>query len=99
MQKELTSENHETKIRLLGLNAVGFESAVSEMVTGRTIPLLQDTTSENVWGAWTATWRDVMILNVDNIHVDTFNLTLHDLANPANYAELKARLKAVAGEP
>ncbi len=69
------------------------------MVSGRTLPLLQDTASQNVWGRWTATWRDVMILNPENIHVDTYNLSDHDLANPAFYAELKARLKAAAGEP
>jgi hypothetical protein len=69
------------------------------MVAERKLPLLQDRSEQNVWGRWAATWRDVMILNPDNIHVDTDNLTSHDLANPAFYADLKARLKAAAGEP
>jgi len=69
------------------------------MVSGRKLPLLQDTSAQNVWGSWSATWRDLMILDVNNIHVDTYNLTSHDLANPTFYAELKARLKAAAGEP
>lgn len=50
-------------------------------------------------GRWTATWRDAMILNARKIHVDTYNFTPHGLANPTYYAELKARLKAAAGEP
>ena len=99
MQKELLSQNKRTKIRLIGINAAGYEGGISGMVEHRTLPLLQDTTRENVWGDWTATWRDLMILNPDNVHVDTYNLTSHDLANPTFYAELKARLKAVAAEP
>jgi len=99
MQKELLSENKHTKIRLLGINAVGLEGSISGMVADRKLPLLQDTSQENVWGRWTATWRDLMILDPENIHVDTFNLTAHDLANPTFYAELKAKLKAVAAEP
>jgi hypothetical protein len=35
---------------------------------------------------------------VNNIPVDVYNLTSNDLANPANYAELKQRLKDAAGE-
>jgi hypothetical protein len=83
----------------LALAALAIPACVSGMVEHRTLPLLQDTSQENVWGRWTATWRDLMILNPDNIHVDTYNLTSHDLANPTFYADLKARLKAAAGEP
>ena len=99
LQAELLSENPSTKIRLLGLNAVGFESSISGAVSGRSLPYLQDTAAENVWADWGATWRDVRILDVNNAHVATYNLTSHDLANPANYAELKALLKSAAGEP
>jgi len=99
LQAELQSENKQTKIRLLGIDAAGYEDFIPEIVSGRKLPLLQDTPEQNVWGRWTATWRDVMILDADNIHVDTYNLTTHDLANPTYYAELKSRLKAAAGEP
>ena len=99
LQAELLSENPSTKIRLLGLNAAGLESFVSGAVAGRILPYLQDTAAENVWGSWGATWRDVRILDVNNVLVTTYNLTSHDLANPANYAELKALLKSAAGEP
>ena len=99
LQAELLAENPATKIRLLGLNAVGFEDFIASAVSGRSLPYLQDTADENVWGSWAATWRDVRILDVNNAHVATYNLTSHDLANPANYAELKALLKSAAGEP
>src|ERR1051325_7025326 len=98
MQKELQSENKHTRIRLLGINLVGLEDFVSGMVEHRTIPLLQDTAAENVWGRWTATWRDLMILKRDKIHVDTYHLTSPDLGDPTYYSALKAKLKAVAEE-
>ena len=99
MQQELLQQNPNTKIRLLAINLAGLESFVPQESSFGSLPILQDTTAENVWESWSATWRDVMILDPNNIHVDTYNLTSHDLANPAFYAERKAKLKAVAGEP
>jgi len=99
MQQELLSENSQTKIRILSINLAGLESSVPLESSFGPLPILQDTTQQNVWEAWNATWRDVMILNVENVHVDTYNLTPNDLADPVKYAELKSRLKAVAGEP
>jgi len=99
MQQELLTENPQTKIRLLSINLPGLESSVPLESSFGPLPILQDTAEQNVWAAWAATWRDVMMLNADNFHVDTYNLTPNDLANAANYAELKSRLKAVAGEP
>src|SRR5689334_18985643 len=99
MQQELLTENPNTKIRILAINLAGLESFVPVESTFGPLPILQDTPEQNVWAAWAATWRDVMMLNTENIHVDTYNLTPNDLAVAANYAELKSRLKAVAGEP
>jgi hypothetical protein len=99
MQQELIQQNPGTKVRLLAVNLEGLDSFVPEESSFGSLPILQDTAAQNVWESWNATWRDVMILNPDNIHVDTYNLTSHDLANPSFYAELKAKLKAVAGEP
>lgn len=96
---ELLAENPATRIRLSGINLAGLEDWDSLIVEGRTLPWLQDTPDQNVWESWIATWRDVMILDPQNVHVQTYNLTLHDLADPAYYAELKALLKGVADEP
>jgi hypothetical protein len=98
MQDELLAENPGTIIRLLGCNQIGADSGVPSMTTGRTIPLTQDNSTENVWVEWMVTYRDVVILDVDNFKVGVYNLTTHDLADPVNYAELKAMLKAAAGE-
>jgi len=42
-------------------------------------------------------WRDVVILDPDNQKITTYNLTEHNLTDPANYAELKALLIEAAG--
>lgn len=99
MQGELLTANPATKIRILGVNPTGFEAGNGTITAGRTIPWLQDTAGVNVWGTWAPVARDVFILDPANLHVQTYNLTIHDLANPLNYAELKALLKSVAGEP
>jgi len=51
-----------------------------------------------VWVEWNVTYRDVVVLDVDNVPVAVYNLTSHDLANPVYYAELKQILKDAAGE-
>jgi hypothetical protein len=99
MQRELLTENPSTKIRLLGVNQAGFEAEVPAAVMNRSIPYLQDTPEQDVWTAWAVTYRDVVILDVNNGHVDTYNLSSNDLADPVKYEELKSRLKAAAGEP
>ncbi|MCB9683519.1 MAG: hypothetical protein H6735_00595 [Alphaproteobacteria bacterium] len=77
---------------LLAVNQAGQESGVPVMAALGDLPLLQDTVEVDAWGAWGATWRDVVILDGDNLVVGVYNLTSHDLNDPANYAELEAML-------
>ena len=51
------------------------------------------------WAAWAPVYRDVVILDRNNIPVDVFNLTVNDLGVPANYAELRRRLLAALAAP
>lgn len=73
---------------------MGHEAYVGEMAEGRDLPLLQDTAAADAWTSWAVTYRDVVILDADNLKVDVYNLTAHNLGDPARYAELKARLVA-----
>jgi hypothetical protein len=98
MQDELVAENPGTIIRILGCNQIGADGGVPGMTVGRDLPLTQDTVAENVWVDWAVDYRDVIVLDVDNIPVAVYNLTTNDLADPANYAELKQILKTAAGE-
>jgi PHD/YefM family antitoxin component YafN of YafNO toxin-antitoxin module len=58
--------------------------------------LLQDDESTAVWDSWGAAWRDVVVLDGENKAVYVYNLTDHNLSDPANYSHLKAVLVAVA---
>lgn len=62
------------------------------MVSGRFIPLLQDTVEIDAWAAWAVDYRDVVILDRDNIPVGVFNLTDHDLSIMGEYEALKNML-------
>ncbi len=50
-----------------------------------------------MWASWGATWRDVRILDAENTVVAVYNLTEHDLAEPAHYDALRALLLEAAG--
>lgn len=82
------------EIRILGVNAIGSEGGNDANCNGRDIPWLQDTAAEHVWTQWQITYRDVVILDANNVPVDVYNLTANDLGVPANYDELKNRLLA-----
>ena len=78
------------------MNQAGLESGNATICAGRSLPWLQDTPSANVWGAWGVEFRDVVILDAENHLARTYNLTSHDLAVPANYAELRSILLSAA---
>jgi hypothetical protein len=97
MQAEILAANPASKIRVLGVNQAGQEASNDLAVAGRTLPWLQDVADE-AWGTWAVTWRDVVIVDEQNRKVAVFNLTVHDLNQPAEYAALLALLKSSAGE-
>lgn len=43
------------------------------------------------------TYRDVIILDADNVQVDVYNLSSHNLADANNRETLKAKLRAARG--
>ncbi len=92
MQKELGLG----AILLGGINQIAAESGNAENTSGRDLCWLQDTVADDVWTTWEVAYRDVVILDRDNVQVAVFNLTAHDLADPAEYAALKALLESIA---
>ena len=100
MQAEIDSAAARTprEIHILGLNAAGQESGNAAMCDGRSLPWLQDTAEQDAWGDWAVTWRDVVILDARNMPQAAYNLTVHDLAETANYDSLKALLLRIAGD-
>lgn len=92
MQNELALERPDLAIQLSAINEIGYDSGLSGMADLGDLPLFQDSESEGVQDAWSASFRDVVILNSVNEPVGVFNLTTHSLAVPANYETLKTML-------
>lgn len=89
MQQEIDAQSPARPVHILGVNAVGHESGNADICLNRSIPWLQDTAQQNVWGKWNATWRDVIVLDPDNSVIQVYNLTQHSLSDSTNYANLK----------
>lgn len=86
-------------MHLAGVNNQGEQAGNAEMCDGRTLPWLQDTRIARVWQSWQVTERDVVVLDADNKVIHVYNLTDHNLAVAANYAELRGILLTAAGPP
>jgi hypothetical protein len=97
MQEELAGEMPGRPIHLFGVNAVGAEVGNPDIVAGRRIPWLQDTTVVQAQLLWGVEHFDLVVLDERNEPVAILNLLEHDLTEPNEYAELKAMLMEVAG--
>lgn len=98
MQFELNGDFPDLGIELLGVNGIGFESGVPQMVSGRFIPLLQDVAEVDAWTQWEVVYRDVIILDREGVPAGVFNLTEHDLSQMGEYETLKGMLLDVASQ-
>jgi len=97
MQREIEALNTARPIQILGVNGIGLESDNKVMTAGRVLPWLQPAAGEDVWTLWQVEYRDVVILGPANQPLGSYNLTEHDLGDPANYAALKSQLLDAAG--
>lgn len=79
-------------MRLVGINESGLESGNDTATAGRDLPWLQDVVEVDVWSTWGVGYRDVWILDRQNQLLAVYNLTEHDLREPASYEELKTLL-------
>lgn len=95
MQKELRDAYPTLRIQFLGINENGQESGNASATSGRVLPWLQDVDANSngrsdVWyDSWNVVFRDVVILDGTNTKVGLYNVTVHSLATPENYAILK----------
>jgi hypothetical protein len=89
LQGELEAQG--INARIFGVNGIGYEAGNATVTTGRTAPWLQPTDpATDPWTAWGVAYRDVVILDEQNFPVATYNLTVNDLSNPANFDALEA---------
>lgn len=89
LQDDLDLNHPEVDVQILGVNDIGFESANDQMTDGRDLPWLQATVEQDVWELWGVTYRDVWVLDADNVPVGVFNVTSNNLGDPTNYETLK----------
>lgn len=76
-------------IEIVGVNAVGRESANALITSTRTLPWLQDTAQAHLWESWEVGYRDVRILDPENRLAAIFNVTSQDLGIPENREQIK----------
>ena len=97
MQKALSASHPD--IHLLAVNAAGYSSGLGAMSAEGDLPLLQDHPDVNAWDRWGVEYRDVVILGRSNERLGAYNLTEHNLDEPANYAALEQLLTDAAASP
>jgi len=94
MQEELDALGLD--VQLLAINKTGSSSGVSSFSEDMDLPMVQDSAELGVWEEWDATWRDVHVVDRDNVHVGTFNLTGHSLAEEEHYSTVLEMLSSAA---
>ena len=97
MQADLDAE-FPGVVQILGVNDVGFEGGNATITDGRDLPWLQNTADADLWNAWNVTYRDVWVLDGDNIPVGIFNVTGNNLSDAANYETLRALFVEAMGD-
>lgn len=85
-------------IEILVVNQTGKGGAASmaQMNSGRSLAVVQDSSSANVWNGWDVEYRDVRILDSSNRVAAVFNLSNHDLSSLSNREALKELLVSAA---
>ena len=79
------------------MNGAGLEGSNHLMANLGVIPWLQDP-DDGVWNSWGVVYRDVVILDEANRFVAAFNLTAHDLQDPAEHATFRQMLVDAASD-
>lgn len=98
----LDADSPHLGIQIIGVNEVGHESGNDLMTSGRDLPWLQDVDLNNdgqsdVWDdQWGVEFRDVIVVDADNTRLGAFNVTSHNLADPANFEILKDTVVQIA---
>ena len=79
------------------MNPFAHASGNETICSGRDLPWLQETDTDDVGGDWAVTYRDVIVLDANNVPVDVYNLTNNDLSVEANRDVLKQKLRVAGG--
>ncbi len=86
-----------TPVRILGVGEPGYESTVTQMCIGVSLPWLQDTVEDNVAGLWGTVRNDLVVVDAESRRVYLYLAGLHSIQFQENYDELKRILLDLAG--
>ncbi len=94
MQSDFDTNYPHLNIQILGINGVGYEGGNAWFTSNADIPWLQDAdtngdSQSDVWAEWQVAYRDVVILDEENVPAGTFNLTMYNLHVDENYIALR----------
>ena len=92
LNKELADD---PSILIFGINAIGKESGNEFVTNERDTPWLQDVEGVEAWDLWGVGYRDVYILNGEQVWVEQVNLTDTDLTETNNYEAFKELLQSI----
>jgi len=98
MQAEIDSQETLRPVHILGVNGIGLQLGNAATTAGRVLPWLQPAADQDVWTQWQVVYRDLVILGPGNEQLGAFNLTEHNLSDPAAYTALKTQLLEAANE-
>ena len=85
------------QIQIIGINtSASAHSDTSAICSGRDLPFLQDTFTENVWGIWNALQWDIFILDRNGNLLQIYDVGDYNLTDQSHYDELKTILKQAA---
>jgi hypothetical protein len=96
MLAEVRGAKSDLNVEVIGINIADEAEYDSLVAQTRTLPWLQDTSAQNVWGKWGANWRDVKIIDSLGRLWLTYNLFDHDLSFATNYTSLKQKFLQAA---
>ena len=80
-------------INFIGINGISTKDRdYNEMISGRSLPWVQDNEDSRVWESWDVLIRDLILLDKSGHYFDLFNLTDFDISKDSNYQLLKEKL-------
>src|SRR5687767_12085882 len=96
MLRQIRAAKPDRNVEILGINGASHAGFNSLVVYESTLPWLQDTRQDNVWGQWGVRWRDVRLVDSQGQLQAVYNLTDYDLSNSKNFTDLKQLFLGIA---
>lgn len=97
MQQNFDAQTPPAPIQVVVVNEIGAESGTASVLSGRTLPFVQDDTTARVWNAWGASRYQLWVVDDMGRRVEVIDLSMRSLTDPSNATAVQARLLSLAG--